>query len=56
MSVFSGNTAVSTEYSTTDIGSTSDIAFSVSADTTNAYLQVSATTTGWEVKTIIRSI
>jgi len=56
MSVFSGNTAVLNEYSTTDIGNTSDIQFSVSADTTNAYLQVSATTTGWEVKTIIRSI
>ena len=56
MSVFSGNTAVLNEYSTTDIGNTSDIQFSVSADTTNAYLQVSAVTTGWEVKTIVRSI
>ena len=56
ISVFSGNTAVLTEFGTTEIGDTSDIAFSVSADTTNAYLQVSAATTGWEVKTIIRSI
>ncbi len=56
VSVFSGNTAVLDEYSTTDIGDTSDIQLSVSADTTNAYLQVSATTTGWEVKTIVRSI
>ena len=56
MSVFSGNTAVLNEYSTTDIGDTSDIELSVSADTTNAYLQVSAATTGWEVKTIVRSI
>ena len=56
MSVFSGNTAVLTEFGTTEIGDTSDIAFSVSADTTNAYLQVSAATTGWEVKTIVRSI
>lgn len=56
VSVFSGNTAVLTEYNTTDIGSTSDIELSVSADTTNAYLQVSAATTGWEVKTIVRSI
>jgi hypothetical protein len=56
ISVFSGNTAVLTEFGTTEIGDTSDIAFSVSADTTNAYLQVSAATTGWEVKTIVRSI
>ena len=56
ISVFSGNTAALTEFGTTEIGDTSDIAFSVSADTTNAYLQVSAATTGWEVKTIVRSI
>ena len=56
MSIFSGNTAVLTEFGTTDIGSTSGITFSMSADSTNALLQVSATTTGWEVKTIVRSI
>jgi len=56
ISVFSGNTAALTEFGTTQIGVVSDIAFSVSADTTNAYLQVSAATTGWEVKTIVRSI
>ena len=57
MSVFSGNTAVSNDFSSTaEIGTTTGITFSVSADTTNAYLQVSAATSGWEVKTIIRSI
>jgi len=57
MSVFSGNTAVSNDFgSTAEIGTTSDVTFSVSADTTNAYFQVSATTEGWTIKTIIRSI
>ena len=56
MSIFSGNTVNFTETTTTDIGSTSDITFSMSADSTNTLLQVSATTTGWEVKTIVRSI
>ncbi len=56
MSIFSGNTVNFTDNPTTDIGSTSGITFSMSADSTNALLQVSATTTGWEVKTIVRSI
>ena len=56
MSIFSGNTVNFTETTTTDIGSTSDVTFSMSADSTNTLLQVSATTTGWEVKTIVRSI
>ena len=56
MSIFSGNIVNFTETTTTDIGSTSDITFSMSADSTNTLLQVSATTTGWEVKTIVRSI
>ena len=56
MSIFSGNTVNFTDDTTTDIGSTSGITFSMSADSTNALLQVSATTTGWEVKTIVRSI
>jgi len=56
MSIFSGNTVNFTETTTTDIGSTSGITFSMSADSTNTILQVSATTTGWEVKTIVRSI
>ena len=56
MSIFSGNTVNFTETTTTDIGSTSDISFSMSADSINSVLQVSATTTGWEIKTIVRSI
>ena len=56
MSIFSGNTVNFTETTTTDIGSTSDVTFTMSADSTNTLLQVSATTTGWEVKTIVRSI
>ena len=56
MSIFSGNTVNFTETTTTDIGSTSDISFSMSADGVNSILQVSATTTGWEIKTIVRSI
>ena len=56
MSIFSGNTVNFTETTTTDIGSTSDVTFSMSADSTNTLLQVSATTSGWEVKTIVRSI
>jgi hypothetical protein len=56
MSIFSGNTVNFTETTTTDIGSTSDVSFSMSADSINSILQVSATTTGWEIKTIVRSI
>ncbi len=59
MSIFSGNTVNFTETTTNEIpslNSTSGITFSMSADSTNALLQVSATTTGWEVKTIVRSI
>jgi len=56
MSIFSGNTANITETTTTDIGSTDDVTFSMSANSTNALLQVSAATSGWEVKTIVRSI
>jgi len=59
MSIFSGNTVNFTETTTNEIpslNSTSGITFSMSADSTNTLLQVSATTTGWEVKTIVRSI
>jgi hypothetical protein len=59
MSIFSGNTVNFTEVTTNEIpslNSTTGITFSMSADSTNALLQVSATTTGWEVKTIVRSI
>ena len=56
MSIFSGTSVQFTETSTTDIGSTSNIIFTMSSDGSNASLQVSAATTGWEVKTIVRSI
>ena len=56
ISIFSGNTVEFEDVPTNDIGSTSGITFTMSADSTNALLQVSATTTGWEVKTIVRSI
>ena len=59
MSIFSGNTVNFTEVTTNEIpslNSTTDITFSMSADSTNALLQVSAATTGWEVRTIVRSI
>jgi hypothetical protein len=56
MSIFSGSTVEFSETTTNDIGSTSDVTFTMSNDGSNATLQVSATTTGWEVKTIVRSI
>ncbi|MDB0059552.1 hypothetical protein N9F18_00185 [bacterium] len=56
ISIFSGNTVEFNNVPTSDIGTTSGITFTMSADSTNALLQVSATTTGWEVKTIVRSI
>ena len=56
ISIFSGNTVEFNNVPTSDIGTTSGITFTMSADSTNAILQVSATTTGWEVKTIVRSI
>ena len=56
MSIFSGNTVDFIETTTLDIGSTTPISFNVVADGTTATLEVSATTSGWEVKTIIRSI
>jgi len=56
MSIFSGNTVEFDDAPTTDIGTTSGITFTMSADSTNTLLQVSAATTGWEVKTIVRSI
>jgi len=56
MSIFSGSTVESNETTTSSIGSTTPITFTVSSDGSNASLQVSAATTGWEVKTIVRSI
>jgi hypothetical protein len=56
MAIFSGNTVNYVETTTNSIGSTSSITFSLSANSRNCILQSSATTFGWEVKTIIRSI
>ena len=55
-SIWSGTTVEFEEVPTNDIGSTTPITFTMSSDGSNASLQVSATTTGWEVKTIVRSI
>jgi hypothetical protein len=55
-SVWSGTTAEFTDISTNDIGVTSGVTFSVISNGTLARLSSSATTSGWIVKTIIRSI
>ena len=56
MAIFSGNTVNYVETTTSSIGSTSAITLSLSANSVDCVLQSSATTLGWEVKTIIRSI
>ena len=56
MSIWSGTTAQYTDVSTNDIGTTAGITFSVSVVGNNAVLSSSATTAGWTLKTIIRSI
>jgi hypothetical protein len=56
MSVWRGTTVNFTETQTTDIGSTSGLTFTMSANTSNVILQTSATTNNFIVKTIIRSI
>ncbi len=56
MSIWSGTTANFTETSTTDIGTTTGVTFTVAVSGNNAVLSSSATTAGWTVKTIIRSI
>lgn len=56
MAVFSGNTVNYVETTTSSIGTTSGLTFSFSADSTNCILQSSATTVGFIVKAIIRSI
>jgi hypothetical protein len=56
MAIFSGNTVNYVETTTSSIGSTSAITLSLSANSVDCVLQASATTFGWEVKTIIRSI
>lgn len=56
MSIFSGSTAQYTETTTNDIGTTTGLTFSVSANSTNAVLLASGATAGWTIKTIVRSI
>jgi hypothetical protein len=55
-SVWSGSTAEFTDISTNDIGSTTGVTFSVTSNGTLAQIRSSATTSGWIVKSIIRSI
>ena len=56
MSIWSGSTANFTETTTTDIGTTTGVTFNVAVSGNNAVLSSSATTTGWTLKTIVRSI
>jgi hypothetical protein len=56
MSIWSGTSANFTETSTLDIGTTTGVTFTVAVSGSNAVLSSSATTAGWTVKTIIRSI
>jgi hypothetical protein len=56
MSIWSGSTAQFLETSTPSIGSTTDVTFSVVVSGGNAVLSSSATTAGWVVKTIVRTI
>ena len=55
-SIFSGTSVNHNETTTTDIGDTSDLLLDVIISGTNATLTASATTSNWEIKTIIRSI
>jgi len=56
MSIFSGSSVQYTETTTNDIGTTTGLTFSVSANSTNAVLLASGATAGWTIKTIVRSI
>ena len=56
MSIFSGVTVQFTEVTTNDIGNTTPVTFSMSVSSGLARLSSSATTTGWTLKTIVRSI
>jgi hypothetical protein len=56
MSIWSGTSAQYTETTTNDIGTTTGVTFSVVVSGNNAVLRSSATTTGWTLKTIVRSI
>jgi hypothetical protein len=56
MSIWSGTTVQYTDVSTNDIGNTAGVTFLMSVSSGNAILSSSATTTGWTLKTIVRSI
>ncbi len=56
MSIFSGVTVQFTEITTNDIGNTTPVTFSMNVSGGFAILSSSATTTGWTLKTIVRSI
>jgi hypothetical protein len=56
MSIWSGSTTQYTDVSTNDIGVTSGVTFSVTISGSSAVFSSSATTTGWTLKTIVRSI
>ena len=56
MSIWSGSTTQYTDVATNDIGSTTDVSFSVSVSGDYAVFSSSATTANWTLKTIVRSI
>ena len=56
MGIWSGSAVNYTETTTTDFGSTSAITFGMSISASSMIVSASATSTGWTVKTIIRSI
>jgi len=56
MAIQSGSAVNFTETTTTDFGSTSGLEFTVQVNGSNMILSGSATTTGWTIKTIVRSI
>jgi hypothetical protein len=55
-SIWVGSNVQYTDTSTLDVGTTTGVSFNVTLSGGNAILRSSATTTGWIVKTIIRSI
>jgi hypothetical protein len=56
MSVWSGSSINFTETTTTDIGNTSNLLMQVAISQSQAQVQSYATTAGYNIKTIIRSI
>ena len=56
MSIWSGSSVEYSDVSTNDIGSTTGVTFSVVISGSSAVLQGTASTSGWTLKTIVRSI